>query len=323
MSQPDEEFQSVMDSFPSFYERVDEVTESTVDQLDTMQVNVGRLCNLACRHCHMEAHPGSTDVMSRETWEQCLDVCASRGFKTLDITGGAPEMNPHLEWALREAAARGINTIVRTNLVVMLEEEYAHFAELYAELGVTVFASLPHYTAKTVNKQRGDAVFEGSITMLQKLNALGYGRDEDKVLNLVFNPSGAFLPPDQDALEREYKVKLGEDYGIVFNSLFAITNAPGGRFGQQLAKTGNLRGYMQRLVDAFNPDAVEAMMCRFQLSVGWDGRTYDCDFNQAVDLPCRDGRTIADYAADATLALKRKIAFANHCYACTAGAGSS
>lgn len=318
-----EQAQAVMSSFPPFYERTDEVTSRTEDALDVMQVNVGRLCNLACRHCHMEASPASTDVMSRETWEQCLDVCAARGFTTLDITGGAPEMNPHLEWALREATSRGLDVIVRTNLVVMLEEPYARFAELFASLGVTLFASLPHYTKKTVDKQRGDAVFEGSIAMLQKLNALGYGRDADKVLNLVFNPSGAFLPPDQEALEREYKSKLEADFGIVFNNLFALTNNPCGRFGERLAKTGNLERYMQRLVDAFNPDTVPVMMCRTQLSVGWDGRTYDCDFNQAVDLPCKDGRTIADYAADQTLPLRRDIAFRNHCYACTAGAGSS
>ncbi len=324
MSALDQTAQDIINSFPSFYTRVDEVTSQTNDELDVLQVNVGRLCNLACRHCHMEASPSSKDIMTLETWKQCIDVCEARGFKTLDITGGAPEMNPHLEWALHEARSRNIDEIiVRTNLVVMLEEEYAHFAQLFADLGITLFASLPHYTAKTVDKQRGDKVFEGSITMLQKLNALGYGTDEDKVLNLVYNPTGAFLPPDQEALEREYHEKLKADFNIVFNNLFAITNAPGGRFADRLAKTGNLKGYMQRLVDAFNPATLEAMMCRFQLSVAWDGRTYDCDFNQAVGLPCKDGRTIADYAFDLSLSLRRKIAFGNHCYACTAGAGSS
>ncbi len=324
MAELDEAAQEVMASFPPFHSKTDEVTSQTNDELDVLQVNVGRLCNLACRHCHMEASPASTDIMSLQTWRDCIDVCAERGFKTLDITGGSPEMNPHLEWALNEAAARDIETvIVRSNLVVMLEEEYARFAELYADLGIKIYASLPHYTAKTVDKQRGDHVFEGSIAMLRKLNDLGYGTDEDKVLNLVYNPAGAFLPPDQEALEREYHAKLEDDFGIVFDSLFAITNAPGGRFAERLAKTGNLEGYMRRLVDAFNPDTLEAMMCRFQLSVAWDGRTYDCDFNQAVDLPCADGRTIADYSADPTLPLRRRIVFANHCYACTAGAGSS
>ncbi len=169
----DEEMREVMASFPSFYTKVDEVTSRTTETLDVLQVNVGRLCNLACKHCHMEANPQSTDIMTLETWKQCLDVFVARGFKQLDFTGGAPEMNPHLEWALREARARGIeDIIVRTNLVVMLEEEYAHFAELFAELGITLFASLPHYTAKTVDKLRGDHVFEGSIAMLQKLNEL-------------------------------------------------------------------------------------------------------------------------------------------------------
>ena len=323
MSSFDEQAQAIMRSFEPFYLKTDDETRRTLERLDVMQVNVGRLCNLACRHCHMEASPASTDIMTKETWRHCLDVCAARGFKTIDITGGAPEMNPHLEWALHEARSRGLDIIVRTNLVVMLEEPYAHFAEFFARLGVTLFASLPHYTKKTVDKQRGDAVFEGSITMLRKLNELGYGRDADKVLNLVFNPAGAFLPPDQEALEREYKAKLDADFGIVFNNLFALTNNPCGRFGARLAATGNLERYMRRLVDAFNPATVPAMMCRTQLSVGWDGRTYDCDFNQAADLPCKDGRTIADYARDLASSLRREIAFGNHCYACTAGAGSS
>ena len=325
MPQTSEQAQAVMDSFPPFYERTDEATRRTRGQLDVLQVNVGRLCNLACRHCHMDAGPARTEVMARETLQQCLDVAAGRGFKTLDVTGGAPEMNPDFEWFVREGASRGLDVIVRSNLVVLLDGPYRHLPEVFAELGVTVFASLPHYTAKPVEKQRGADTFDGVIAMLQKLNTLGYGASEGAggegpVLNLVFNP---FLPPDQEALEREYRAKLAEDYGIVFDHVFAIANNPLGRFGNLLHKTGNLERYMNKLVGAFNPETVPAMMCRSQLSVGWDGTLYDCDFNQAAGLPCKNGLTIAELAADPSLPLQRDIAFGNHCYACCAGAGSS
>lgn len=319
----DQAAQAVMDSFPEFLSRTDEATKQTHSQLEIMQVNVGRLCNLACRHCHVEAGPARTEIMARETLEQCLEVCVSRGFTTLDVTGGAPEMNPHFEWFIREAVMRNINIIVRSNLVIMLKEPYAHLPEVLAELGIVVFASLPHYTAKPVEKQRGAEVFEGSIAMLQKLNALGYGKGEGLELNLVFNPGGAFLPPSQEALGKEYHQKLVEDYGIVFNNLFAIANNPVGRFGNLLYKTDNLERYMGKLVGAFNPATVPNMMCRNQISVGWDGALYDCDFNQAAELPCESALTIADYASDITLPLQRDIRFGNHCYACCAGAGSS
>lgn len=317
------EAQAVMDSFLPFFGRTDEVTRRTFEQLDVMQVNVGRLCNLACKHCHMEAGPQRTEIMSRETLTQCLEVCATRGFKTPDITGGAPEMNPDFEWFIREATARGIEIIVRSNLVVLHDEPYAHLPQVFADLGVTLFASLPHYTKKAAEKQRGANTFDPVISMMQKLNELGYGKGAGLVLNLVFNPGGAFLPPSQEALEREYRQKLADDFGIVFDNLFAITNNPLGRFGNRLYETGNLERYMGKLVGAFNPDTVPSMMCRSQISVGWDGALYDCDFNQAADMPCKNGFTIADYAADATLSLQRDIAFGNHCYACCAGSGSS
>ncbi|MEA5018823.1 MAG: arsenosugar biosynthesis radical SAM (seleno)protein ArsS [Gordonibacter sp.] len=323
MAITDEAAQVVMDSFPSFFGRTDETTRRTFKQLEVLQVNVGSLCNLACRHCHMEAGPHRTEVMSRETLEFCLEVCVDRGFKTLDLTGGAPEMNPHFEWVVCSAAERGIDTIVRSNLVIMLEQPYAHLPEMLADQGVTVVASLPHYTAKPVEKQRGTEVFDATIRMLQKMNALGYGKGGPLTLNLVFNPSGAFLPPEQEALEKEYRQKLAADFDIVFDNLFVIANNPLGRFGNLLHKTGNLERYMGKLVEAFNPETVPGMMCRNQLSVGWDGAVYDCDFNQAAGLPSKAGLTIADYASDPTLSLQRDIAFGNHCYACCAGAGSS
>lgn len=319
----DRRAQAVMDSFPPFQERTDGETRHTHDRLDVLQVNVGRLCNLTCKHCHMEAGPTRTEVMSRDTLQQCLDACSSYGFKTLDVTGGAPEMNPHFEWFIREAATRGIDTIVRSNLVILGGDPYAHLPEVFAELGVTVFASLPHYVRRAAERQRGTDTFDPAISMMRKLNGLGYGTGGGLTLNLVYNPGGAFLAPDQSALEGEYRQRLSADFGITFDNLFAIVNNPLGRFGNRLLETGNLEGYMGKLVDAFNPAAVPNMMCRNQLSVGWDGSLYDCDFNQAAGLSCVNSLTIADYVKDGTLPLRRDIAFGNHCYACCAGAGSS
>lgn len=323
MAATDLQAQAVMDSFAPFLDRTDEVTCLTNKQLDTLQINVGRLCNLSCRHCHMDAGPTCSEIMERSTLEQCLQVCQSRGFKTIDITGGAPEMNPSFEWFVTRAVECGLEVMVRSNLVIMLDEKYAHLPELLANLNVTVVASLPHYLPKPTEKQRGADVFSGVIGMLQKFNSLGYGAGTGRVLNLVHNPSGAFLPPDQVALEKEYRNKLSEDYGIAFDNLFVIANNPLGRFGNLLHETGNLERYMGKLVGAFNPATVPNMMCRSQLSVGWDGSLYDCDFNQAAGLPCENNLTIADYAQDESLPLQRKITFGNHCYACCAGAGSS
>ena len=315
-----EEVNAALAKFPPFWKRVGEY-KCTEDALDTLQMNIGLKCNLACRHCHLESSPARTEEMSRETLAQCLEVYRTRGFSVIDITGGAPELNPHYEWLLREAAATGARVMTRSNLVVCLEPHYAHLPELWAELGIVVIASLPHYIRKTTDKQRGSGTFDGVIAMLQKLNALGYGKSLE--LDLVFNPSGAVLPPDQAALETECKQHLKADFGIEFDNLFVITNAPGGRWGARLLQTGNMDGYMNKLIDAFNAETLPAMMCRTQLSVGWDGRLYDCDFNQAMNLPCQGGLTIADLVRAPSLPLKREIAFANHCYACTAGAGSS
>lgn len=318
------EAQAVMDSFTTFADQVDEDNSLTLPELEIMQVNVGRRCNLSCKHCHVDAGPDREELMSKETMQHCLDVFEARGFKSLDITGGAPEMNPEFEWFITEAHARGIAMMIRSNLVILHEEGYQHLPELYAKLGATVVASLPHYTQKAMEKQRGAETFDPVITMLQKLNDLGYGKPESGLeLDLVFNPGGAFLPPSQEALEKEYKQKLGEAYNISFNNLFAITNNPLGRFGNFLQGSKNLQGYMTRLEGAFNPGTIPGMMCRNQMSVGWDGQLYDCDFNQAAELPCINGLSITDYVEDPSLSLQREIRFGNHCYACCAGSGSS
>lgn len=330
MAKLSQEALDVMAEFPPFVSRVDGENCFTEESLGTLQMNVGLRCNLACKHCHVESSPARTETMSKETMEQCLQVVRDHGIGTIDITGGAPEMNPNYEWLIRQAAATGAKVMTRSNLVILEEPEYAHLPEVWAELGVVVIVSLPHYVKKSAENQRGEGTYDPIIAGLQRLNALGYGRGKGAgrdgkalELDLVYNPGGIFLPGDQAGLERDYKQQLSQEFGISFDHLFAIANNPNGRFGNALQKKGKLGKYMGKLVGAFNPGTVPTMMCRSQLSVGWDGRLYDCDFNQAAEMPCVAGGSIADYAADASRPLRRKIAFGQHCYGCTAGAGSS
>lgn len=306
---------------PDFEDSVEDKDLLMTDKMSVLQINVGRLCNLACKHCHMEAGPNRTEVMGRDVMEACLDVYKNWGFSTIDITGGAPEMNPDFRWFVEEAVKVCSHVMVRTNLTIMLEEGYEDLPEFYADHKVEIICSLPHYKAKNSERQRGSGTFDKSIEMLKKLNEAGYGKDPELVLNMVFNPGGAFFPPQQSAIEREYKEHLGQEYGIVFNNLFTITNNPIGRFGGFLMKTGNMESYMTKLYGAFNPGALPGMMCRSQLSVAWDGSLYDCDFNQAVDMPVETKETIMDLRDRPYK--KRKIRFDKHCYACTAGQGSS
>ncbi len=329
MARLSEEALHIMDAFPSFYERTGE-WKYTEEALSTLQMNVGLKCNLACKHCHVESSPARTEEMSKQTMEACLKVVRDRGIATIDITGGAPEMNPHYEWLIREAAATGARVMTRSNLVILKDKAYAHLPKLWAELGIVVIASLPHYVKKNAEKQRGDGTYDAVIAGLQALNALGYGMGDGAgpngstlELDLVYNPGGAILPGDQAGLERDYKEHLLAEHGVHFDNLFAIANNPNGRFGNRLAATGRLESYMAKLVGAFNEATLPTMMCRTQISVGWDGRLYDCDFNQAAELTCVAGGTIAELAANPTAPLKREIAFGNHCYGCTAGAGSS
>lgn len=315
-----EEFKKLT-QIPEFADSVEDKELLMTDKMSVLQINVGRLCNLACKHCHMEAGPNRTEVMERDVLNDCLKLYKEWGFQTIDITGGAPEMNPHFRWFVEEAVKVCSDVMVRSNLTIMLEEGYEDLPEFYAANKVTVICSLPHYKAKNSNKQRGEGTFEKSIEVLKKLNALGYGKDPELKLNMVFNPEGAFFPPDQSAMEKEYKEHLGREYGIVFNNLFTITNNPIGRFGAFLTRTGNMEGYLTKLYDAFNPGAAAGMMCRSQLSVGWDGRVYDCDFNQAVDMPVEGAGHIKDLIGKPYV--KRRIRLDKHCYACTAGQGSS
>ena len=293
--------------------------------LEILQVNVGKLCDLACQHCHVEAGPKRTEIMQAATVERILELLADApGVHTLDLTGGAPEMNPHFRTLVRGARALGRTVIDRCNLTVLFRPGQEDTADFLAEQGVKVVASLPCYSKANVEQQRGLHVFDPSLRALRQLNALGYGQaDTGLELDLVYNPLGASLPPSQAALETTYRRELAEHFGIVFSRLFTITNMPIKRFLHLLEREGRYESYMHTLLDAFNPQAALGVMCRNLLSVSWDGQLYDCDFNQALELPLGGRpRSVWDIARLADTE-SGPIVFANHCYGCTAGAGSS
>lgn len=321
MNQAMENLNTLAD-IPSFESRIkDPELRQTAGSLEVMQINVGKRCNLSCKHCHVEAGPSRTEVMGKDVMEAALRVCREQKVLTIDITGGAPEMNPNFEWLVEEACAVCSHVIVRTNLVILTEDTYRHLPEFYAGHKVEVVCSLPYYRAKEMDRVRGDGTFDKAIRVIQQLNELGYGKRPELVLNMVYNPSGAFFPPVQSAMEKEYKARLMEDYGIVFNQLFTITNNPTGRFGAFLKRSGNLESYMAKLCGSFNEATLPGLMCRYQMSVGYDGTVYDCDFNQAAELPVLSGKKIFDYVGKEYK--KRAICFGKHCYGCTAGQGSS
>lgn len=292
--------------------------------ISVLQMNVGKRCNQACRHCHVDAGPDRREVMPPSIVEACLRFLETSGIPTLDITGGAPELHPAFRDIVRRARAAGRHVIDRCNLTITRLPSYATIPEFLAEHHVEIVASLPSFSASHTDAQRGAGVFEQSIAALRRLNELGYGRDgSGLLLNLVTNPVGAFLPAPQRALEADWKRELQQRFGISFNGLFTITNMPISRFLQFLLDSGNLQGYMERLVGAFNPAAVDGLMCRTTLSVGWDGRLYDCDFNQMLDLPTSSAgpQTILDATTEALAG--RAVVTDAHCFGCTAGAGSS
>lgn len=310
-----------LENMEAFESKVDEPFQYTEETLEVLQINLGKLCNLACKHCHVEAGPNRTEIMGRKVMEACLFVCREQKVKTVDITGGAPEMNPDFEWFADEMCSICSHVIVRSNLVILAEEGYRHLPRFYADHGIEIVCSLPYYRAKEMDRVRGDGSFDTAVRILQELNELGYGRKDGLVLNMVYNPAGAFFPPVQETMENEYKTRLLADYGIVFNHLFTITNNPMGRFFDFLERSGNLESYMQKLYGSFNKATLAGLMCRYQISVGYDGKIYDCDFNQAAELPVSTGETIFDLAGKPYQS--RKICFGNHCYGCTAGQGSS
>jgi radical SAM/Cys-rich protein len=296
-------------------------------RLTTLQVNLGKLCNQKCRHCHVEAGPQRTEQMTRATAVrvvELMELAGSEDLALLDITGGAPELNANFRFLVERARARGLRVIDRCNLTVLFEAGQEDTAVFLRDNQVDIVASLPCYSRENVEKQRGEGVFAKSIKALQILNELGYGQaDSERSLDLVYNPVGPSLPPAQAELEAEYKERLGEDFGIVFNGLYTITNMPIKRFLYDLKHSAQLDDYMNLLVDNFNPDNAEDVMCRDLISIGWQGELSDCDFNQMLDIPVpRAGRTIWEIESLEDFS-QGSIAVADHCFGCTAGAGSS
>jgi radical SAM/Cys-rich protein len=291
--------------------------------IGVLQINVGKLCNQTCRHCHVDAGPDRREIMSRPTAQACLDVLAKTTIPVLDITGGAPEMNPHFRWIVQEARRLGRHVIDRCNLTILLAPGYRDLPEFLAEHQVEVVASLPCYLEENTDAQRGNGVFAQSISALRRLNALGYGRaGTGLTLTLVYNPLGPSLPPPQPKLEAAYRQELRERQGVEFSRLFTITNMPISRFLDDLLHRGQYEAYLQKLIEAFNPGAVDGLMCRTTLSVGWDGRLFDCDFNQMLELGLAPGLTATIWDFDLALLQNRPIVTGQHCYGCTAGCGS-
>jgi len=292
--------------------------------IDILQLNITRRCTMACKHCHVGAGPNRTEAMSRETMNWCLQAAACEEISTVDITGGTPEMHPDLEWFIGKLASLKKRLIVRSNLMVLLEPEYRHFLDIYAAHKIELVGSLPDHHPERTDRQRGEGTFDGIIQAIRQLNQKKYGLPESGLaLHLVHNPAGAYLPGPQGALEAEYKRVLHDIHGLQFNTLFCLVNSPIGRYREYLKRSGNFSDYMRTLKCAFNTQTVYNVMCRTTLSVGWDGRLYDCDFNQALDLAVDSGAPdhIRDF--DAARLSKREIVVRSHCFACTAGAGSS
>lgn len=295
------------------------------EHLTTLQVNLGYLCNLSCTHCHVNAGPKRTEIMSGEVIDLILEFLDRQSIEVLDLTGGAPEMNPHFRRLVTTARALNVQVIDRSNLVILNEPDYVGIPEFLAEQQVEVTASLPCYSRDNVEKQRGKGVFTGSISALRKLNALGYGRDPELQLNLVYNPVGLNLPPAQEALERDYKRELKRHFDIDFNQLYTITNMPISRFGGMLLATGQYTDYMHLLRDNYSAHNLKSVMCRSLISVDYRGYLYDCDFNQMLDMPLIASSRPRPHLQDLlnTDLCGSPIAIGEHCYGCTAGQGSS
>ena len=293
--------------------------------LEVFQINVGKMCNQVCKHCHVDASPDRKEIMTRETMQQCIDILAANpSFKTVDITGGAPELNPDFRWFVSAIKKINKHIIVRCNLTIILaNKKFNDLPEFFKENNVELISSLPFYAKDRTDRQRGDGVFEDSVKALQLLNAVGYGIEGSALkLNLVYNPAGAFLPPAQETLEKEFKQALKKDFNISFHSLYAITNLPISRFLDYLLQSNNYEKYMEKLLAAYNPAAAANVMCRNTLSIGWDGFIYDCDFNQMLDMKVACSANHISAFSNTALS-NRDIVVNQHCYGCTAGSGSS
>lgn len=317
-----EQLKLLREKAPPFEEKLKEAGSYPLKavSLKTFQVNIGRKCNQACRHCHVNSSPSNEREMDRETVDLCLDVIRNTAqIETVDITGGAPEMNENFRYFVTEARRAGKQVIDRCNLTILEEPGYEYLYDFLAANKVQIVASLPHFRASSTERQRGDGVFRKSILALQKLNQRGYGKS--LTLNLVYNPTGLFLSSDQAQLEREFKEDLQENYNIVFNNLFCLNNFPINRYLETLERAGKLQDYMDMLVNAYNSCTLDNLMCRQQISVSYHGYIYDCDFNQMLEIKSTPIGHIRDF--DLNKIISRTIAVANHCYGCTAGSGSS
>ncbi len=295
----------------------------TRSSLQELQINLGKLCNQACAHCHVDAGPKRTEIMNWDTMTRIMDWFATSGLQRADITGGAPELNPHFRRLVDGLMALGAGITVRCNLTVLFESGQEDLAAWYADRGVRIVCSLPCYSRTNVDEQRGRGVFNKSIEALRRLNRHGYGGDEGLILDLVYNPAGAFLPPHQEQLERDYKRRLGDGFGIRFNRLLTLANLPINRFAHYLDRNEQLESYQQLLVDNFNSDTVTNLMCRSLLSVDWRGHVFDCDFNQMLEIPHGDCGPLYLWDVDAQNVASTPIAVDRHCFGCTAGCGSS
>jgi radical SAM/Cys-rich protein len=309
--------------------------ESDIDlpplSIDTLQVNVTHKCNQACLHCHVDASPKRTEQMNKETVDKCLEILKDNDkINTLDITGGAPELNPYFDYFVLEAKKLGKHVMVRHNLTVIIDgdpvtgESKSYLPKFYADNEVEVISSLPYYQEYFTDKQRGKGVFQKSVDSLRILNEVGYGNEESNlILDLVYNPVGAFLPASQESLEKDFKKELWKNFQIRFNNLYTITNMPIHRFKEQLERQGTYEDYMEKLINAFNPAAAEGVMCRSLLSVSYDGKIYDCDFNQMLDMQVFTNKPMTVFNFDFQKLVERDIIFDSHCFGCTAGSGSS
>jgi radical SAM/Cys-rich protein len=292
--------------------------------VDTLQVNVGKLCNQACKHCHVDASPTRKEIMTRATAEAVLEVVRRFRMPTLDITGGAPELNPSFRWLVREAREVSTHVMVRHNLTVMFERGQEDLPEFFRDHAIEIVSSLPYFLEEQTDNQRGHGVFSKSIDALRRLNEVGYGQaGSGLILNLVYNPVGAFLPPAQASIEADFKRELSKRYGLIFNRLYTITNMPINRFLDYLRRSGNEEHYLRKLVQAFNVNTIDGLMCRNLVSVDWTGRLYDCDFNQMLELRIIDElpQMIQDF--DPARFAGRRIMTGSHCFGCTARGGSS
>ncbi len=314
-------------SIPSFKDKLSDIGlfPLTSTGIDIFQINVGKMCNQVCKHCHVDAGPDRKEIMTQETMQQCLDALKGTDISTVDLTGGAPEMNPHFRWFVEELSKLGKKIIVRCNLTIILANpKYNDLPDFFKKHQVEVVSSLPYFAARRTDAQRGEGVFEKSIKALKMLNAVGYGMEGSGLkLDLVYNPTGSFLPSSQASLEAEFKRKLSEGFDVQFDNLFAITNIPVSRFLEYLIVSDQYEAYMEKLVNAFNPMAATGVMCRNTISVGWDGYLYDCDFNQMLELKVAGKAPKHISGFDVEKLNNREIIINQHCYGCTAGAGSS